>query len=73
MTMISSPHVSYARFASLKGRLKLESKGLKFSGGATRPKLASEFNLSPRAPYQEYIDYCQAQMDKLLAEKQNGN
>lgn len=61
--------VAYFRFAALKGRLKLESKGLGFRGGATRPQLAKEFGLKPRAPYEEYIAYCESQMALLIAKK----
>lgn len=62
-------HVAYFRLSSLKGRIKLESVGLKHSGGATRPKIAKEFGLSPRAPHAEFIKAIQAKMDELIAAK----
>lgn len=61
--------ISYARYASLKGALKLEKVGLKSRGGALRPKLAKEFGLSPRAPYDQYINHCICKMNELLAAK----
>lgn len=61
--------ISYARFVSLKGRLKLEAKGLKFRGGATRPRLATEFGLNPRDSYDAYISHCETQMTILLTKK----
>ena len=51
--MMHDPNIF--RLCSLKQQLKLESKGLKSSGGAIRPRIAKEFGLSPRAPHSEYI------------------
>lgn len=70
MTMLAgNTQVSYARFASLKGQLKLEKVGMKSSGGALRPRLANEFGLSPRDSHDEYINYCIAQMEDLLEQR----
>jgi hypothetical protein len=67
MTTVNTPEgISYFRFASLKGQLKLESVGLKSSSGALRPQLAKEFGLKPRAPHAEYIAYCIARMNELI-------
>lgn len=60
--------VAYYRLASLKQRIKLESKGLKFKGGATRPKIAKEFGLTPRAPHAEFVAEIQRRMDVMLEE-----
>lgn len=62
--------ISYFRFASIKGMLNLESKGLYGRGGALRPRLAKEFGLKPRDSYAKYIAYCEAQMAILLANKE---
>lgn len=71
LIVLSGPEqVKYGRFASLKGSLNLESKGLKTRGGALRPRLAKEFGLKPRDSYDKYIAYCQDQMDKLLVAQQ---
>lgn len=61
--------ISYFRFASLKGALKLEKVGLKTRGGALRPKLAKEFGLSPKAPHADFIAYCESKMAILIAKK----
>lgn len=61
--------IDYFRLASLKSQLKLEAVGLKSSGGAIRPRIAKEFNLSPRAPYTDYIKAIQILMDKAIAER----
>ena len=60
---------NYFRFASVKAQLRMESKGLKSSGGALRPRLAAEFGLKPRDPYEKFIAYCQAKMDAMLEAK----
>lgn len=68
MTVLNTPEgVSYARYASLKGMLKLESLGMKSRSGALRPRLAKEFGLAPRASYDAYIAYCYGRMQELLA------
>jgi len=65
--------ISYFRFASVKGMLNLESKGLYGRGGALRPRLAAEFGLKPRDSYAKYIAYCEAQLAILLAKKEYAN
>ncbi len=62
--------ISYAQLASLKGALKLESKGLKTRGGALRPKWAKIFNLPKNASYDVYIMECERRMNELLAKVQ---
>lgn len=59
--------VAYARLASIKGRLKLESKGLRFRGPSTRGIIADEFGLTPRTTYAKFIEVIQAKMDGMLA------
>lgn len=61
--------LTHAYYARLKGRLKLEKVGLKFRDGAARPKLAAAFGLKPKAPYDDYIAYCESQMAILIAKK----
>lgn len=71
MTMLAGDNaVSYARFAALKGALKLESLGMKTRGGALRPRLAKEFGLSPRAPHLDYIGHCVLEMEKCYTIRQ---
>lgn len=68
--VFSKPNeIAYFRLATLKGRLKLEAKGMKFRGPSLRKQLAEEFCLSPRAPYEKYIEVCQVRMEVLLADK----
>lgn len=68
---LSGPdQVAYARLAVIKGRLKLESKGLKFRGASTRGQLAVEFGLKPRDGYDKYIAYCEKKMAEALAKRQ---
>lgn len=55
------------RLASLKGRLKLESAGLRGRGGATRPMLAKELGLSPRDSFGLYFAELQKRIDALKA------
>lgn len=57
--------VNYVRLASLKGMLKLESKGLASRSGPLRPRIAAEFGLKPRAPYQDFIKAVEAKMAEL--------
>ncbi len=58
--------IAYARMAAIKGRLKLESVGLKFRGPSTRGMLAAEFSLKPRDSFEKYISNCEAEMARLL-------
>ncbi len=57
------------RYMVLKQALKLESKGMKSRGGALRPKLAQEFGLSARAPYEEFIAACEAKVATIKAQE----
>lgn len=69
-TVATGCGIEYVRLASLKGRVKLESVGMKSRVGPIRPFLAVEFGLKPRAPYADYIAAIQAKMDVILAETQ---
>jgi len=64
--------INFFRFASLKHQLKLETRGLRSSGGALRPRLAAEFGLGPRDDREHYIAYCQARMDEIRAKVPDG-
>lgn len=61
--------IEYFRLASLKYQLRLEQAGMKSSGGALRPRLASEFGLNKRAPYADYIRAIEVRMATLLEEE----
>lgn len=50
------------RWTSIKHQLKLEQLGLRSSGGAIRPRIAKELNLSPR---QSYVVYEAAILEKI--------
>lgn len=58
--------IAYFRLAALKGRVKLESKGMKMRGGSTRAFLAREFGLRPRASYEVVIKECERRMQALI-------
>lgn len=64
--------VVYFRLLSVRGQLKLESKGLKSSGGALRPRLAKEFGLKPRDSHEKYIAHVQALLDAAFKAAQDG-
>jgi len=60
-TLTTTAQINAFRFLSVKHQLKLEKLGMRSSGRALRPLLAKEFGLSPRAPYADYIAYCEKQ------------
>ena len=66
--VLTGKGIDYARYASLKGRLKLSKLGMKFKGASIRKALAAEFGLKPSAPWDDYIKHCQDKMDAILAE-----
>lgn len=55
MILTTPNQIAAFRLLSLRYQLRLESKGLKSSGGAIRPRIAKEFGLSPRASHDTYI------------------
>ena len=63
--------IDYFRLSSLKAQLKLEAVGMKSRGGAIRPRIAQEFELSAKASHAEFIAVIQKKMDAILAEKGN--
>ena len=65
MTIVTGEGVDLFRLLSLKYQLKLESVGLKSSGGAIRPRIAKEFGLSPRAPHSAYIDKIRDKIEEI--------
>lgn len=68
---VGSPaDICFVRYASLKGMVSLESKGLKGRAGPIRPKIAAELGLRPRAPYADFIAALQAKMDHFYQLKQ---
>lgn len=69
ITLSGPVEIEFGRFASLKGALKMEAKGLKTRGGPLRPKLAAEFGLKPRDDHQKYIDYCLKKMTEAYVAK----
>jgi hypothetical protein len=68
--VLSTPtEINFGRFSVLKGKLKLESKGLKTHGPALRGQLAQEFGLKPRDSYDKYIQYCVDKMNESYVQK----
>lgn len=59
--------ISYARLASMKGAVKLESVGMKMRRGVNVTAMArKEFGLKARAPHKEVIAAIEAKMADLL-------
>lgn len=56
---------AFFRLLSLRGALKLESKGLHSTGGALRPKLAAEFGLKPRDSHDKFLAAVQTKIDEM--------
>ncbi len=70
--MVNTPEgIAYFQLASLKGQLKLESKGLKSSGGAIRPRWAKELGLKARDSHDVFIAAVQKRMDAILEARAN--
>lgn len=68
ITCNTPDQIAFFRLASLKQQLKLEKVGLKSSGGAIRPRIATEFGLKPRDSHDKFIAAVQAKMDAMLPE-----
>ena len=68
MTTVTGEGIDLFRLLSLKYQLKLESVGLKSSGGAIRPRIAKEFGLSPRAPHSAYIEKIEQEIKNAQAQ-----
>lgn len=58
--------IAYFQLASLKGQLKLESKGLTARGGALRPRWCKQLGLKPRDSHAVFIAEIQKRMDAML-------
>lgn len=67
MTLDTPDKIMAFRLLSLRAQLKLESKGMKSSGGALRPRLAAEFGLSQRAKREDYIEAINKKLKELQA------
>lgn len=65
--VLTGQGIEYARYAALKGRIKMEKAGLKFKGGSTRRLLAVELGLKPRDKHDKFCEALQAKMDAILA------
>lgn len=61
--------IEYAGLAGIKYHLRLQSKGMKSSGGSIRRQVAKQFGLKPLAPYEDYIAKCEQLMQEILEEK----
>lgn len=57
--------ISVFRLLSMKGRVNLESKGLKFRGSSTRKLMALEMGLKPNAKYDVVIAAIEAKLAEL--------
>lgn len=67
MAVFNTPSgIAYVRLASLKGMVNLESKGLKSRAGPIRPRIAAEFGLKPRSPYESFTAAIVARMEEIL-------
>lgn len=68
MTTVNTPAgIAHFRLLSIKGCVKLESKGIRHSSGAIRPRIAAEFGLKPRDSYDKFIAVIQERIDASLA------
>lgn len=67
MTLDTPDKIMAFRLLSLRAQLKLESNGMKSSGGAIRPRIAVEFGLSPRAKREDYIEAINKKLQELQA------
>ena len=68
-TLTTKTEIEYFQLASLKGALKLESKGLTHSGmrgKKLRPLWAETLGLKPRDSYERYIEVIQGKMDEMV-------
>lgn len=59
----------YAALAAEKGRVTLESKGLKGRGGSARIRMARYFKMSTRSSHDAVIARIQQEMDAIIAAK----
>lgn len=64
-TICTGQGVNVFRLISLKGMLRMEKVGMKTRGGSIRPRIAAEFGLKPRAPYDDYIAAVDAKLKEM--------
>lgn len=71
--IINTPDgIAFARLASMKGAVKLESRGMKMSRGLNVTAMArKELGLKARAPHAEVIATLEAKMQAMLDAKAN--
>lgn len=65
----ATEEVNYFCLAAWKHALRLEGVGLKSSGGAIRPRIASRLGLKPRQDRSVFIERIQSLMDQAIKEK----
>lgn len=66
-TAIGIEETTVYAWISQKHQLKLEKLGMKFSGGALRPRLAAQHGLKPRDSHDKFIEVIQAKIDAAKA------
>lgn len=64
--------ISVFRLLSMKGRVSLESKGLKSRGFSARKMMALEMGLKPSAKYAEVIAAIEAKVAEMAPEASKG-
>ena len=71
--MVNTPDgIAFARLASMKGAVKMESRGMKMSRGLNVTAMArKELGLKARAPHAEVIAALEAKMTAMLEAKAN--
>lgn len=71
MMIATTPdQISYVRLASVKGMIRMESRGLKSRGGSVKNKICKEFGISIRTSHDDVIKIIQEKMDAYLTQKQ---
>lgn len=69
MMLIDAAAIEAYRWATIRGALRLEQRGLKTRGGALRPRLAKQLGLTPRAPYEAFLAAVQVKIDEFYAKE----
>lgn len=64
-TIATGAHTEVFQWLSIKGMVKLESKGMKSRGGSIRPRIAAALGLKPRDSYEKFIETIQAKIDAV--------
>lgn len=72
MTIIDTPDgIHYARLCALRGRLNLETKGIRFKGRASST-IVAELAGKPRMTRKAALAWLDAEISARLAARQNG-